>query len=521
MGRSPLRVQTSSIRLASVIVLGVIAGYGGAAASAAPATPVAVDPEGFLRIAYAGTVNSLDPHMTTTPVYSSYQFAIYDRLFQLDYDENIEPMLAESFEFSADGASLTLHLRDDVVFHDGSPVDAPAVKASLERGQTVDGSTVATSLAGIAGVEVVDDHTVVLRLDGVGAEIPALLATSAGSVLNPAVFDDPAVDLGAAPPPAAGSGPYVVTESEPGVATSYERAPEYWNESTGLMSGYTITYIPAGATRLAGLRAGDFDLAQITADVFVEAEGYADAGEFSMISTVATTRDLMLNIEGGDLADPEVRDAIALAIDREEFALVQPCEPITQPLRDWHWAYNPEIQWEHDPERAREIIDARGGAAFEIAFQAGGAYEAIATVVQAQLADVGIQVELRPREPSELFPNLGSGELQAVLSGVTPGPDPVDVINRFFLGGANLARGAAADELRAIIGPGSDPALTQEERAEIYRVGWQYIADQVLYVPICGAPVGWAATTEIINLDVMPLTTKAVPDFSVLGVAAS
>ena len=480
-----------------------------------------IDREATVRIAFAGPINTLDPHKPTNSTYPTWIYPIYDRLFEVDADDNVQPMLAESSEFSADGATLTLHLRDDVVFHDGTPVNAAAVKASLERAKTVEASTVANVLAGVTAIEAVDDQTVALTLDGVGAEIVAVLASNAGAIINPAVLDDPSVNLDTAPPIGAGSGPYVATSSEPNVETGYERAPEYWDDSAGLMQGFTLTRVAQTSTRLAGLLAGDFDLIMVTADGIEEAEAGLAAGQFSMYVAPGAGQDIMFNIAGGDLADVEVRQAVALALDREEIQVIYPCVVTTQPQREGHWAYNPDIVNVYDPDQARELIDARGGASFELTFAAGSSTEPLATVIQAQLAEVGITVTLRGIDQAQVFTSLSDGSAQAIISTMQPGPDPAEVLNRYFLGGTSIARGTAADELAAIAAPGADPSLSQDERAAIYHDAFQYIADQYLFVPVCQSEQGWASTSEFVGIDQMPNYNRGVPDLSSIGVVGS
>ena len=493
-----------------------------AATTTSSAPAVKYDRGAFLRISYAGSINTLDPHTPTSAVNRAYQYAIYDRLFKLDFSDQVQPMLAKSFEFSPDGKTLTLRLRDDVVFHDGSPVNAEAVKLTLERGKTLTGSTVATSLSGITAIEVVDDFTVALTLDGAGPELPAVLSTNVGAIMNPKVFNDPSVDLNNAPPPAAGSGPYVVKHFEPSVIAEYERAPEYWDPSGALLAGYSITFVSQGAARLAGLQAGDFDVSQMTADTLEQAQQLADDGKIDMLKRLSTTRDLMFNIDDPTLSDINVRKAISLAIDRDAIGLALPCENVnTQPLADTHWAYNPDIKNVHDAEEAKKLIAAHGSVTFNLDYPAANpTWETIATVIQAQLANVGITVNLTPQEAAGVFPRLTSGESQVLLNSIVPGPDPVDVLDRFFVGGVKLARGTLEAEVRAAAAPGRDVSATQEKRAAIYKDVFKLIADNYVYVPLCKSPSAWAWTKPVVGFENIPSSRWGIPDFSTLGVTA-
>ena len=497
----------------------------GSAGSTATGTNVdlsKVDRDATARIGYSGPISSLDPHKATTSTYPTWIYPVYDRLFQVDAKDRVLPMLAKSYEFAGDGKTLTLHLRDDAVFHDGSPVDAAAVKASLERGKTVEASTVAKALGGVSAVRVVDDHTVALALDGAGADLVAVLASNAGAVLNPKVLADPSTNLTTAPPVGAGSGPYVVTHSEPGVTTSYQRSPQYWDPAKGLMKGFDIKVVSQEGTRIAGLQAGDFDMIRIGANGVEEARAAANAGKFTMVDVPGGSQDLMFNTDSGDLADLDVRKAVALGINRDEIRQLVPSREITQPQREGTWAYDPDIKNVFDPAQAKALMDARGGAKFEISYAAGSPAEQIATVVQAQLKKVGIDVTLRGLEQLQVLPSLASGATQSAINTLQPGVDPNEPLKNYFFGGPNIARGRAKDELTAIAGPGTDPRLTQAQRAEIYKQAFRYIADNYLYIPIyeqIGA-YAYAKRPGFVGIDAMPYANRATPDLTGIGVLA-
>src|SRR5690606_12811646 len=124
-----------------------------------------------------------------------YLYPAYDRLTELTPDGEVIPMLAESWEFTDDDTVLRLDLRQDVVFHDGEPFNAEAVKANIERGQTLETSAVKPDLASIEEVVVVDDYTVELHLSSPGSSLPALLSDRAGMMISPGAFDNPDIDL--------------------------------------------------------------------------------------------------------------------------------------------------------------------------------------------------------------------------------------------------------------------------------------------------------------------------------------
>ena len=476
------------------------------------------DLEATAKIAYTGPAQTLDPQKFAISTFPTWVYPIYDRLFQVDAKDTVQPMLAKSYDFSSDGKTLTLHLREDVVFHDGTSMDAAAVKASLERGKTVDGSAVSKVLSGITAIDVVDAHTVKLTLSQAGASLISVLSSNAGVVMNPKVIADASADLSMAPPAAVGTGPYVVTKSQPGAATSYARAPQYWNDSKGLLKGFTLTLVSDPQTRISGLVAGDFDIASSGGDRAEQNAADVAAGKYKFVEIPAASFDLALNMQSGDLADVNVRKAIALGIDHKAFSAIIKNVETTQPQRAGHWAHNDDIKNVYDPVAAKALIDARGGATFEITYGAGTSYEAVVQVMQSQLAKVGIKVTLRAAEQAQTQQLFTSGTAQSFMTAVQPQVDPAETLNRYFLGGVNLAKGTVATELHAIADPGNDPSLTQDQRAVIYKKAFKYIADSYLYNPVLEGVFGYAYTKKVDGLDRMPNAGLSTPDMSGLGI---
>src|SRR5699024_8475427 len=116
-----------------------------------------VDKEADLQVGY-NVADSLDPREAPEPGQQLLStWPVYDRLIRVNTDAEYVPMLATDWEFSGDGSTLTLELRKDVTFSDGSDFDAEAVKANLEWAQDAEQSRLANNVAIIDTVSVVDD----------------------------------------------------------------------------------------------------------------------------------------------------------------------------------------------------------------------------------------------------------------------------------------------------------------------------------------------------------------------------
>lgn len=206
---------------------------GAGSTATGPASTEAVEPAagGVLRFGYDIALSRFDPHRSTLSQDGVTLFPTYDRLVHQDPDGNPVPGLATEWEFSDDGLALTFSLREGVTFHDGAVFDAAAVKANIERAQTVEGGSHIGDLAVITSIGVLDELEVRFLLDGAAPQLPLVLSDRAGAMVSPAAFDNG--DLDVAP---VGAGMYRVTEYVAGDRVVYERY-----ETTGTSTPFAST----------------------------------------------------------------------------------------------------------------------------------------------------------------------------------------------------------------------------------------------------------------------------------------
>ncbi len=137
-----------------------------------------------LRIAMRDDPDVLDPTLATTYTGRIVFAGLCDKLFDIDRRQSIVPQLATGYEWS-DAQTLLIHLRDGVKFHDGTTMDADAVKNSLERHLTMEGSFRRPEISQIDHVEVVDPLTVRVVLKSPSAPFVAQLTDRSGMILAP------------------------------------------------------------------------------------------------------------------------------------------------------------------------------------------------------------------------------------------------------------------------------------------------------------------------------------------------
>lgn len=386
--------------------------------------------ERVLVIGHAEFTDSLDPARAFSTTAFLVHKATYQTLvtFPANSTETIEPLLAESWTLSDDGLEYTFTLRGDVTFSDGSPLTADDVVFSFNRLKNIAGNP--SFLADtIASVEAVDDLTVKLTLTQTDPTLLSRLVNTTFSITNAdAVRAEGGTDAeGAAESDtaeawlnanSAGSGPYLLESWEQQVETVLVRNPNYWSEAP-YFDRVVILNQPEAATQAIGLEAGDIDLAlDLTPDQVPDLEGQEGVSVFK--GTTSNLHFLTFNQNpdiSGPLANPLVQEAIRYTLDypgyTELWGGVTP--PSIIPV-GFLGALDEDRVIQRDLDRARELLTEAGyPEGFETTLTypswtfAGVLWDTNAQKIQADLAEVGIQVNLNPQDVGIAFEDYRGG----------------------------------------------------------------------------------------------------------------
>ena len=204
------------------------------------------------------TLDSASGAFTGYPAGYEAALCIYDRLLDFDADMKIVPQLATSYEMSPDLMSMTLKLRAGVVFHDGTPCDAAAVKFNIERMMDKKRNTTNRPLWDpLTAVESPDPATIVLRTSAPFAALPNSLAHGSGAIVSPANIAKLG-EAGVAQNPV-GAGPYMLESFKPGQELVLKAFDNYWGGKQGA-DRLVFRSIPEAATRISALRTGAVDV---------------------------------------------------------------------------------------------------------------------------------------------------------------------------------------------------------------------------------------------------------------------
>ena len=320
---------------------------------------------------------------------------VYEGLVQLDEHGEVEPLLAESWEISEDGTEYSFTLREDVTFHDGTPFDAEIVQFSLER---LDEWTANTpdNLAAIDQVEVDSPTEVTMVLSEPDYDALYWLAGPLGTMFAPDSVDDLASE-------ANGTGPFTFESYENAVQMDLARHEDYWGEPAGVAEASLVYYEDAAAAANA-LRTGGVD-AILRAEAYDQVESFEEEDEFDVvIGDTQAVAVLAMSNDHEELSDPEVREAISLAIDKEAVLAAATTGHGTilggpsVPTDSYYQDYSEERP--HDPEAAEELLEQAGVEDLSLRFTLPNRpyAEAIAQVVQDDLGEIGISVDLETQE---------------------------------------------------------------------------------------------------------------------------
>lgn len=416
--------------------------------------------EQVLVIGHSEVTESYDLAHAFNPTSGIVHRATYDTLVTFpDTDaSSIEPNLAESWTISDDNLTFTFTLRSDVTFANGDPLTAADVVFSFNRLKNVQ-SNPSFLADNIASVEAPDDSTVVITLTAPDSAFLSRLVNTAFSVANDteviAAGGTDAADAAETDTASeyfdqhsAGTGPYMLESWTPQDQTVLVRNPNYWGEAP-FFDRVIIVNLPEAATQKVALEAGDIDLAtDLTPDEIVTLEGNPDISIYTGVST--WTHFLLMNRDpeiGGPMADPTVELAVRYALDYEGYrALWQgSVTPGTDMWVGIQGAFGQDQAFVRDLDRARELLTEAGypdGFDIELSYPSftfsGINLDTNAQKIQADLAEVGINVTLRPMEVGVALEEYRNG--QQGFAYWFWGPDildPVDFLS--FLPGGKVA----------------------------------------------------------------------------------
>lgn len=340
---------------------------------------------------------------------SAYWMPLYDTIVKITPDLEILPNLATKWEYNDDLTQLTLTIRDDVKFTDGTPLDAEAIVQNLLTFRDGGGGEVTQAAASIADAEAKDATTVVVTLKQADPAILPAMAASLGAVFLPADIANPDKDKSDVP---VGSGPYVLDDANttPGSVYTYVRNKDYWDPDSYPFDKLVLRPMADTAARMNALKAGEVDGAMVPAANAADIE----ASGLTLNSGIANWAGLHLIDRAGSvvpaLANVKVRQAINMVFDRE--SLVKNIfqgygVPNNQAFREGSAAYiaSEKDTYPFDITAAKKLMAEAGYAdGFDMTMPAiTGNHDVIMPIIKQQLGEIGIRLTVDSFQLGDYF----------------------------------------------------------------------------------------------------------------------
>ena len=475
---------------------------------------------------------TMDPMDTSDTLSGGIQRLIMDGFFGFDDEMEIIPMLAESYEANEDATEYTLHLRQGISFTDGTPFNAEAAKANLDRwGDENLGLKRTTLLCNVIdNTEIVDDYTVKVHLQEPFGAFIATLAHPACVLMSPEVIAQGNEACAENP---VGTGQYTFVEWVAGDHATVELNKDWWGYDPEICGGTalaepdagfkSITFKPVAenATRVAMLQAGDADFIWP-----VPTESMATMAEDSNLYVGAeegiVVRYLFMNNQKAPYNDVRVRQAMNYAINKDAYIAVvknglsSVATSIMGPATQHYKANDP---YPYDPEKAKELLAEAGypdGFETTLICASTTANLKQAEFLQQQLAQVGIKMNIN---------SLESAVVNDTVENVS-GPGSEAEVELYIIGWSS-STGDADWAIRPLLATESEPPMsynicyyeneefdnllyealkTADEsiRAEKYAEAQDIIWEDCPMVCLANDYNTWATSNKIANVKVFP-----------------
>jgi peptide/nickel transport system substrate-binding protein len=431
---------------------------------------------GTLRVALNAEPDALDPTLARTLVGRTVFNAICEKLYDVDNKLSVVPQLATAMpEFAADGLSATIKLRTGIKFADGTTLDAAAVKRSLDRHMTLEGSARKSELSSVGSVEVVDPSTVSVKLKQPFTPLTAVLADRAGMIMSPKALD--AGDQAFATNPVC-VGPFKFATRVAQDRIEVVKDTNYYDAAKVFLDKVVYRIIADATTRFNNLRSGDLEVIDAVAATDVDAlrgtanlhlltsESLGYQGitvNLGNVSGVGKPPGTLTGALAGPMArDPRVRRAFGMSIDREALNRVvfrgqftPACGPISgaSPLSSDAAQACPA----HDPAGAKTLLGQAGVTTpLKVSMIIGNTPEAarLGQAIQAQVKEGGFDLQLVPTEFAAALDQTDAGDYQMFQIGWSGRIDPDGNI-------ANFLRTAGSQNISGYSNPTVDGLIDQ------------------------------------------------------------
>lgn len=377
--------------------------------------------DNVLTIAQASDAITLDPHKTNDSASANPMQQVYNTLVDLTPDMEIVPSLATEWK-QVDDLTWEFKIREGVKFHNGEELKASDVKFTYDRLlDPATGAAPAFLLAAVDEVKVVDDYTVQIISKESFAPLVYNLTHIGTAILNEKAVTEAGDQYGQSP---VGTGPFKFVSWKKDSKITFETYEDYFNGPASVEQ-VEFRIIPEAATSVAELKTGGIDIMFDLPSQHIKQFENSDSVVVDKVPSF-TIKYLGFNTQEKPFNDPLVRKAMNYATNKEAIVkaayqgtAVQQKSPLAPGLN----GYNDTLEgYEYNPEKAKELLAEAGyadGFNSTLYISDKDIDAKLGTILQAQLKEVGVNVELQVMEWGAFLDETSKGVPMYVLSWTT------------------------------------------------------------------------------------------------------
>jgi peptide/nickel transport system substrate-binding protein len=522
MSTQPRHLATRLVALpAAVFALGLgLAACGSSGSKSAPAagssgadTASSSTASAVVNWAYTNDEPDWDPVVVGATSATQLLSTIYEPLFTLNAQGQLEPALATGYKYNAAGTQVTITLRPGLTFQDGSPVNAEAVAYNVHRIATQTNSALKADWAEVESTTVLNDLQVRLNLKSADYQIPFILANRTSLLASEKAAETNASTLNSNEP--VGAGPFKVVKLVPGASVTLEKWAGYWDAKDIHVDRINISLNVDPATVLSGLQTGVYNF---VTDLPNQDVALAKADGLKVVTDTARgwlADFVSLNLNKAPFNNPLVVQAVQYAVNRQQFvnelsfglgtASVQPFPPSSpayNPTLNSTWPYN------YNPSKAKQLLAEAGykPGALTIDIDAiSSAFNSYTEVLQQQLAAVGIESHIDLQNITQFYDGYYGKTDSLALYGYVGRDSKLEALDEHYSPGGILNLSA--------------PRITAQYAAARQKVLGLPIDSAGYEAALQAATAAGVATGSTITLFTEPepyVTTKAFSDFPIV-----
>lgn len=446
--------------------------------------------DGIIKIGVKADITSFDPqkHNDTISAYATRH--IYSNLIDITSDNEFVGDLAESWEY-LDDTNVKFKLKEGVKFQNGTPLTAEDVKFSLERQK--DSPRVGHLVSMIDNVEVVDDTNFIIHMNAPSNALVSSLQHMGSAILCKSYTEELEASGKTLEEAPMGSGPYKFVEWVPGASFKLEKYEEYFDPARKAQNnGLLFKVIPEESSRTIALENGEIDL--LTHVGSNDAEKIRSNSKLKLDEFPSTKLEYFaMNVEKAPFDNVKVRQAMNYAINKEDVvtaAINKEGKSAQSYIGDAAIGYyDTAVNYEYNVEKAKELLKEAGlekGFTFTT-YAATDVRSRSATVIQANLAALGITMNIEQMESSTFYEKTGKGEHDACMAGWVANAEPDNTYRPLFTsskagpgGNRTFYKNPEVDTLVDDASTNRDKAKVEQDYKDILKI----VSEDAIWCPL-------------------------------------